>query len=252
MPSESSDAPVRPRHRWVVELLLVVVVVHSIILTLWLAPSSPIREAAGDNRLASYVDPYFQQGRDVVGVGVQQVDESFRIRAVVVADGADEGTVTPWIDLTALDNKANRHDLTAARVHVIARRLATNLNLAMFNLTAAQRALIGSLTATDVPSAVTVKLQEAGDGGDGDAIRFFQAYDQMATQFASLYAQSTWTDGTVDQVQFEVGRRTVPPYADRSKTSLRDVDFRQFSFGWRYAFRGSAEARETFDSYVKK
>ena len=254
MPTESPDAPARPRHRWVIELLVVVVVVHSVILTLWLAPASPLRDAAGDNRLASYVDPYFQQGRDVigVGVGVQKVDESLRVRAVVVADGADEGTVTPWVNLTDLDNKANRHDLTGARVHLIARRLATNLNLAMFNLTAAQRATIATLTALDPPSAVTIKLQESGGGSDGEAIRFFQAYDQMATQFVSLYAQSRWPEGTVEQVQFQVGRRTVPPYADRDKTSVRDQPFRTFSFGPRIAFRGSAEARATFDSYVKK
>ncbi len=251
MPTESPDAPARPRHRWVVELLVIVVLVHSVVLTLWLAPSSPIRDAAGDDRLASYVDPYFQQGRDVVGVGVQQVDESFRVRAVVVADGADEGTVTRWVDLTAQDDRANRHDLTAARVHLIARRLATNLNLAMFNLSAAQRAVVAGLVATDGASAVTVKLQEAG-GGDGDAIRFFQAYDQMATQFASLYAQARWTDGRVDQVEFQVGRRTVPAYADRSKASVRDLRFQTFSFGPRIAFRGSAEARAAFDSYVKK
>ncbi len=251
MPTESPDAAVRPRHRWIVELLVVVVIAHSVALTLWLAPSSPIRDAAGDNRLASYVDPYFQQGREAVGVGVQRVDESFRVRAVVVEDGADEGTVTPWVDLTAMDNRDNRHDLTSARVHVIARRLATNLNLAMFNLSAAQRAVVAGLVGTDGPSAVTVKLQEAG-GGDGDAIRFFQAYDQMATQFASLYAQARWTGGRVDQVEFQVGRRTVPPYADRSKVAVRDLPFRTFSFGPRIAFRGSAEARETFDSYVKK
>jgi hypothetical protein len=250
MPSEPRDAAsARPRHRWVIELLLVVVLVHTIILTLWLAPASPIRQAAGDGRLASYVDPYFQQGRDVIGIGTQQVDESFSIRAFVAPEGGGKGKATDWIDLTRLDNQANRHDLAASRVHLIARRLATNLNLAMFNLTEAQRKLVRELTADELPSAVKIKLEQAG--GKPDAVRFFQAYDQMATQFTSLYAQSRW-DGRVVQVQFRVGRRTVPPYADRGTTSLGDVDFLMFSFGWRRTFRGSAEARETFDSYVKK
>jgi len=250
MPTPPRDAAVeRPRLRWTVELLLAVVVVHSVILTLWLAPSSPLRDAAGDSRLASYVDPYFQQGRDAVGVGTQQVDESFSIRAFVAPDGGGKGAATPWIDLTRIDNRANRHDLTASRVHLIARRLATNLNLAMFNLSEEQRKIVRALTADDLPSAVKVTLEKAG--GDGAAVRFFQAYDQMATQFTSLYAQSRW-EGRVVQVQFRVGRRTVPPFADRAKASLDDVAFRYFSFGWRRTFRGSVEARETFDSYVKK
>jgi hypothetical protein len=242
-------APARPRHRWAVELLLVVVVVHSIVLTLWLAPSSPIRDAAGDQRLASYVDPYFQQGRDAVGIGAQQVDESFSVRAFVAPDGGGKGRATEWVDLTELDRAASRHDPAAARVHLIARRLATNLNLAMFSLNEAQRTIVEELTADDLPSAVKVSLEGAGD--DPDAVRFFQAYDQMATQFASLYAQSRW-DGRVVQVQFRAGRRTVPPYARRASATLSDVEFMTFSFGWRRTVRGSAEARATFDSYVKK
>lgn len=250
MPSESrDDAPGRPRHRWAIELLLVVVVAHSIVLTLWLAPASPIRDAAGDNRLASYVDPYFQQGRDVIGVGTQQVDESFSIRAYVAPDGGGKGRATEWIDLTEIDNRAGRRNVTTDRVHLIARRLATNLNLAMFNLNEEQRRIVRTLTADDLPSAVKIALENAG--GDVAAVRFFQAYDQMATQFTSLYAQSRW-NGRVVQVQFRVGRRTVPPYADRATTTLDDVAFKRFSFGWRQTFRGSAEARETFDSYVEK
>lgn len=250
MATESRDnGPARPRHRWIVELLLVVVVAHSVILTVWLAPSSPIRRAAGEARLASYVDPYFQQGRDTVGIGSQQVDESFSVRAFVAPDGGGKGRATAWVDLTDDDARATRHDLTAGRAHVIARRLATNLNLAMFSLNEAQRRVVGGLTADDLPSAVRAALEQAG--GDPEAVRFFQAYDQMATQFASLYAQARW-DGRVVQVQFRVGRRTVPPYDERATRSLRDVEFLTFSFGWRRTVRGSAEARAAFDSSMRR
>lgn len=248
-PAAGDQAAGRPRHRWVVELLLVVVLVHTVVLTLWLAPSSPLRDAVGERRLTSYVDPYFQQDRDLVGVGIQQVDESFSVRAFVAPDGGGKGKNTEWVDLTRADVRADRGDPAPERVHLIARRLATNLNLAMFNLTPAQRRVVRSLTAEDEPSLVTPAL--TGVGGRAEAVQFFQTYDLMATQFASLFAESRW-DGRVVQVQFKVGRRTVPPYADRATTSLDDVPFREFSFGWRSAFRGSLEARETFDSYVKK
>jgi hypothetical protein len=243
------DAHQRPRRRWILELLLVVVVVHSVILTLWLAPSSPVRDAVGDSRLASYVDPYFQQGRDVIGIGSQQVDESFSIRAFVAPEDGGKGKATQWVDLTDLDTRASRHTVVDQRVHLAARRLATNLNLAMFNLDEAQRRSVRGLTSDDLPSQVRIALEKAG--GRARDVRFYQAYDQMATQFSSLYAQSRW-EGRVVQVQFRVGRRTVPAYAARAEASLDDIELRYFSFGWRRAFRGSAEARETFDSYVKK
>ena len=250
-PTPVDDAAERPRHRWVVEVLLVVVLVHSVVLALWLAPSSPVRDAVGDGRLASYVDPYFQQGRDVVGIGTQQVDESFSVRAFVAPDAGGKGASTEWVDLTRADTRASRNDVSPERARLIARRLATNLNLAMFSLTEAQRRVVRGLTADDVPSAVKATLE--GVGGRPDAVRFFQAYDQMATQFSSLYAEARWGDrGRIVQVQFRVGRRTVPPYADRATATLDDVPFRDFSFGWRRAFRGSLDARETFDSYVKK
>ncbi|MCL8252640.1 DUF5819 family protein [Aeromicrobium fastidiosum] len=250
-PTPVEDAVERPRHRWIVELLLVVILVHSVALALWLAPSSPIRDAVGEGRLASYVDPYFQQGRDVVGIGTQQVDESFSVRAYVAPDAGGKGAATEWVDVTRDDNRANRHELAPERAHLIARRLATNLNLAMFNLSEAQRRVVRGLTADDLPSTVRPTLE--GAGGRPEAVRFFQAYDQMATQFASLYAEARWGEGgRIVQVQFRVGRRTVPSYADRATTSLDDVAFRDFSFGWRRAFRGSLDARDTFDSYVKK
>ncbi len=250
MPPEPRDAgPARPRHRWVIELLLVVAIVHSVILALWLAPASPLRDAAGGGRLASYVNPYFQQSRDSIGIGSQRVDESFSIRAFVVPDGGEKGKPTEWVDVTARDNQAIGHHPATGRARDIARRLATNLNLVMFKLSEEQRTIVSKLTADDVPSAVTTALRKA-DGAD-DAVRMFQAYDQMATQFSSLYAQAQW-DGRVVQVQFRVGRRTVPAYSDRDKMSLDDVDFATFSFGWRRTFHGSAEARASFDSYVEK
>ena len=249
-PTPPEDAAGRPRHRWIIELMLVVVVVHTVVLALWLAPSGPLRDTVGQTRLASYVDPYFQQGRDVIGVGTQKVDESFSVRAFVAPDSGGKGAVTEWVDLTRSDDRANRHALAPARAHLVARRLATNLNLAMFALTQAQRDVVSGLTADDLPSLVKPALEKAG--GRPGAVRLFQAYDQMATQFSSLYAQSRWgADGRVVQVQFRVGRRTVPAAGERATTSLDGVAFDDFSFGWRRVFRGSLEAREAFDSFVE-
>lgn len=246
MPVESRDAP-RSWQRWLITALAGVAVIHSAALALWLAPSSPVRDAVGSSSLSSYVDPYFQQSRDVVGPGAQFVDESFSIRALVRGTSGGKAKATTWVDVTAADDRQSLHDFFPARAHVIARRLATNLNRAIFNLEPAQRKYIRGITADDLPSTVHVELGKRGS--NPLSVRTFQAYDTMASQFASLYAQA-YFEGDVVQVQYRVGRRTVPPRA--KSTPVTDVDFLQFSFGWRRIFRGSFEARSAFDSYVKK
>lgn len=246
--SPAEEAPPRPWQKWIVAVLGLLVAVHSVLLTLWLAPSSPIRDLVGSRGLASYVDPYFQQSADSVDPDAQYVDESFQIRALVESDSAKKAHVTHWINLTAEEDQHMRFDLAPARVHVIARRLATNLNGVMFALDPKQRTIVPRTKVTTLPSKLEAKLNAAGS--NPVAVQNFMAYTQMATQFASLYAAAKWK-GEVFQVQFKVGRRTVPPFAKRDTDKLADVDYLWFAFGWRPAFHGSIDAQSAFNSYVK-
>ncbi len=244
---DARHEPVRPWQRRLVTGLGVLVLIHSALLMLWLAPSSPIRDLVGSRNLASYVDPYFQQDVDAVDPSVQFVDESFQIR-VFLDTGAAEPEVTDWVDLTEEDVRAMRFNPSPARVHLIARRLATNLNRSMFALTPEQRKIVRESKAGDTSSARSAALNRAGD--KPSVVQNYLAYDQMATQFASLYATSQWK-GKVLQVQFRSGRRSVPAYSKRDETKLPDIDYLWFSFGWRPAFRGSVEAQAPYDSYVR-
>ena len=249
MPDSAVDeAPPRPWQKRIVAVLGLLVVVHSVLLTLWLAPSSPIRNLVGSRGLASYVDPYFQQSADSVDPDAQYVDESFQVRALVKSENAVKSHVTDWVDLTAEEDRRTRFDLDPARVHVIARRLATNLNGVMFAMDPQQRAIVPFSRNTRVLSKLEAKLNAAGN--NPVAVQNFMAYNQMATQFASLYAAAKWK-GQVFQVQFKVGRRTVPAFAKRHTDKLADVDYLWFAFGWRQAFHASYAAQSSFDSYVK-
>src|SRR5689334_14926760 len=96
---DADDEPVRPWQRRLVSGLGVLVLIHSALLMLWLAPSSPIRDVVGSRNLASYVDPYFQQDVDTVDPSVQFVDESFQVRALV-RNGSAKPVITEWVDLT--------------------------------------------------------------------------------------------------------------------------------------------------------
>ncbi len=244
---DSRDAPVRPWQRRLVTVLALLVALHSALLMLWLAPSSPIRDLVGSRNLASYVDPYFQQDVDTVDPSVQFVDEAFQIRALV-KKGSAKAKVTEWIDLTDQDISDVRFSPSPARVHLIPRRLATNLNRSMFALEPEQRQIVRGWKATDLTSTRAAKLNKAGK--NAAVVQNFMAYDQMATQFASLYATAKWK-GKVLQVQFKVGRRSVPEFSKRHDVKIKDVDYLWFSFGWRPHFRGPLEAQTPYDSYVK-
>ena len=238
---------VRPWQRRLVTGLALLVAIHSGLLMLWLAPSSPIRDLVGSRNLASYVDPYFQQDVDTVDPSVQFVDEAFLVRALI-KDGTAKAKPTDWVDLTKEDVRDVRFNPNPARVHLIARRLATNLNRSMFALDPEQRKIVRESKARDSTSVRAAALNKVGD--NPAVVQNYMAYDQMATQFASLYATSKW-EGTIVQLQFRVGRRSVPEYSKRRDTKIEDVDYLWFSFGWRPRFRGSVEAQAPFDSYVR-
>jgi hypothetical protein len=118
----------------------------------------------------------------------------------------------------------------------------------MFGLDPEQRKIVPHTKVTTLRSKLEAKLNAAGS--NPIAVQNFMAYNQMATQFVSLYAAAKWK-GEIFQVQYKVGRRTVPAFAKRRTDKLADVDYLWFAFGWRPAFHGALEAQSAFNSYVK-
>lgn len=234
--------------RLVVLVIGIVLVAHTVLLALWLAPSSPIRDTVGAGNLATYVDPYFQQGSDVVGIGSNQVDESLELRARVQPEGGGESFATEWIDVTARELRAVQGELGPPRAHQMARRVATNTNFAVFGLDATQRETIAQ-TKADVPVA---RLQRTlnEQGSSAGAVQNFMAQDQMATQLASLWLGALYDDVELLEVQYRVGRRVVPDIADRATQKVTDTEFDYFDIGWRAAYRANPEARAAFNDYL--
>ncbi len=253
MPVEGDEGgatahPGAPRRDWRatgILALAVLALVHSLLVALWLAPSGPVREAAGDSLLASYVDPYFRQSWDLLEPSSQRVDEALWVRARVRV-GEDDVRETPWLDVTKADLTRSHDDVSPARVHLAGRRLATNLNNAMFELGAAgRRAALGSFAGR--PDELRGAL--LASGASADAVELYLDQDAMTTRFASLYTQA-YEQRRVVQVQYRVGRRVVPPRTDGSQERISSVPFDWFDAGWRRAVRGTTEAREAFVSVL--
>lgn len=251
MSSTGSQAPApRPWQRRLVVVLALLALAHSVVLALWLAPRSPVRDLVGDRALTTYVNPYFEQAWDALAPNAQFVDESFRVRARVKDDQSGKVMTTKWVDVTQAEDSSLRHTVGPARVHAIARRLATNLNGAMYGLNAPQRALVRKAYTKAPIAQLRGRLFAAGRDRSA-AVENYLAYDTMATRFASMYSTARF-DGTVLKVQYLVGRRTVPPHADRARASVRDEDFDWFRFGFRRPFVAPFEAQTAFDDYVGK
>lgn len=237
------------RRDWRTHLVLtlaVLALVHSLLVALWLAPRGPVREVAGSSLLSSYVDPYFRQSWDLLEPSSQRVDEALWVRARVRVD-EDTLTETPWLDVTRADLTRTRDDVAPARIHLAGRRLATNLNNAMFALGGSGRRAVLESTVGQSDGTLRAALLASGVR-PVDATAYLDL-DTMATRFASLYTQA-YADQRVVQVQYRVARRTVPPHADRDEQRVASVPFEWFDAGWRVAVRGSADAQSAFDGYL--
>jgi hypothetical protein len=242
-----ADGTRRDWRTTLVVVLAALALVHSLLVALWLAPQGPVREAAGGSTLSSYVDPYFRQSWDLLDPSAQRVDETLWVRARV-RRGDDRLVTTPWLDVTKVDLARARDDVAPARVRLAGRRLATNLNDALFGLgDAGRREVLGSYVQRPVTELRSALLSSGAPAAD---VAVYLDLDTMTTRFASLYTQA-FTEGRVVQVQYRVGRRTVPPHEERGTTSrVSTVPFEWFDAGWRRAVRGSEAARAAFDSWL--
>ena len=236
----------------VVLLIGTLVLGHSILVTLWASPENPVRQAVGETRLSSYIDPYFTQSWAAFDPTLERVDENFRIRAYIQDPDTGKKSSTEWIDLTKRDDNRTRYDPNPGRVHLISHRLATNLNDAMYSLNAEQRGMVGEDISGSSATKMANGLTGAADSTTTEiAAARYLSIDQMAVQYASMYAAAEWdTLGKILQVQYRIGHRTVPDFEERASTSLSDVEFRYFSFGWRRPFFAQENAQSAFDTYV--
>ncbi|MFT4189067.1 MAG: DUF5819 family protein [Aeromicrobium sp.] len=243
----SASAPAPSVARWQSGVMLTVaaaVVVHSAIVGLWLSPTSPIRESIGDDKLASYVNPYFRQDPMAMDPAMQRADEAMRVRAKVLTREGEE-IATDWIDVTEV--QMADMGLFASRASLSARSLATNLNVAVVPLPGEAKDVV----AQDLPDAeIETRMRELqAAGATPYTTRVLFANWSMAARFATLFVGAA-EDGTVEQVQIKVGLRRVPPYDERHDTKLADVDFDWVTLGWREAQAGNPQAQRGFDDYV--
>ncbi len=237
--------------RWRRAVVLVVgagLAVHSVLVTVWVMPANPLREAIGPERLERYIDNGvlpFEQDWSVFAPIPRRVGESVQVRAHV----AGTGTTTDWYDITAEEEERARHRINPSRIHAVTRRLGGSLNELLANFNDEQRRIVTAGRASR--DRLAEDLRRAGRDNDDDDVARYLRTEEMLTRFGTMYATARWGDG-VDQVQFRIGQRRVPAFDRRDRAAFGDAPFTYRTLGWRPVMPGGAVAQEAFDAYVDR
>ena len=252
VPSRHRTTESRVTRRGAAWLLALLALVHTFLIFLWVAPVNPMRDAVGNARLTSYINPYFEQSWSVFAPTPRRISDSIRIRAVVEDPKTGQETRTEWVDVTTLVTRKIKYDITPARIEEATRRIGARINSNMFKFNDEQKLLVqGGYLTTSTDKLAEALLAAKGDGqGDANEINAYILYDDMLVRFATMYAQAAW-DGKVTQIQYKVGYQAVPAYAQHNNVKVNDVRVTWWDFGWRKARPGSSSAQKAFDSYVK-
>lgn len=239
--------------RTIVFAIVALAAVHSILIMLWVMPSNPFRDAVGEQRLASYINPYFEQSWSVFAPVPRRGGENVVMRAYIGKPGAKGAKVTDWYDITADEDARIKYLVNPSRFHSATRRLGGNINAAVAKFNLVQKRGIAANFVTTPRSTLDKGLlgvNQQGLAGKANIAQYIRN-DEMLTRFGTMYATARWGKG-VYMVQFRVGHRTVPNYSVRNKVDFLDLPFSYNLIGWRKALPGNKDAQAAFDGYVEK
>lgn len=259
------EAPEPSRHatpipslgrRAVIVVIGVVFALHTALVTIWIQPPNPFRDAVGPKNVYSYInnDVFpFEQSWSVFAPTPRRGGENVKIRAYYGTPGETDTRVTEWFDITADEDKRIKFLVNPSRFHSATRRLGGNINSTVSQFNEKQQLIIGGTLITSPRSKLAKLLKQANTKGlVGLAnINQYLDNDDMLTRYGTMYANARWGKG-VTAVEFQVGHRSVPNYTKRNTENFLDVPFTYYRIGIRKAMPGNADAQAAFDGYVHK
>ena len=234
----------------------VVFALHTALVTIWIQPPNPFRDAVGPKNVYSYInnDVFpFEQSWSVFAPTPRRGGENVKIRAYYGTPGETDTRVTEWFDITADEDKRIKFLVNPSRFHSATRRLGGNINSTVSQFNEKQQLIIGGTLITSPRSKLAKLLKQANTKGlVGLAnINQYLDNDDMLTRYGTMYANARWGKG-VTAVEFQVGHRSVPNYTKRNAENFLDVPFTYYRIGIRKAMPGNADAQAAFDGYVHK
>jgi hypothetical protein len=243
--------------RVVIIVIGVVFALHSFLVTLWVMPINPFRDAVGEKNLSWYINDNgvipLEQSWSVFAPTPRRGGENVKVRAYYGKPGSKNGRVTEWFDITADEDQRIKYLVNPSRFHSATRRLGGNVNSTVGTFNEQQRLLISRPVYTSKRSDLAkllMKFNTRGLVGQANINQYIDN-DDMLTRFGTMYATARWGKG-VTAVEFQVGHRSVPNYTKRNEINFLDVPFTYYRVGIRKAMPGNADAQAAFDGYVHK
>lgn len=228
--------------------VVAVVVIHTLLIALWVAPMTPIREELGNENLQSYVMPWFEQNWSIFAPNPRRTAVTFEVRALTEDDDGERHT-TEWIDLVELEDSIVAGNPLGPRTSKITRRIADRMHTARSTMNDAQEDwLEANYVETPVETLRTRLLNVAGGSGAHQVDRYMDA-DRAATAIATAVAERT-AQGAVVHVQYRTSTRPAPAWRDRHERELDDQTRNYRDYGWRASTELTEQELELFDHYL--
>ncbi|WP_025134896.1 DUF5819 family protein [Leucobacter sp. PH1c] len=197
---------------------------------LWISPPSELRTVVPGKALSNYMLPWYGQSWSVFAPAPINGDYFFKVRAHT--PGPDGLVETEWVDATTAELSLAQYQLFPPRAAGLASQLASNFKGAYEELSDEQQeiAALGYYKGDAWLGRMQIALDEVGD--DPDAVAAYISQERYASAYAAQVAQAVWGPEVVN-VQFQVSRQNVIPFAERHNPDAERPAEQIVSTGWR-------------------
>ncbi|WP_157983822.1 DUF5819 family protein [Nesterenkonia muleiensis] len=214
--------------------VLAVVLIHTLFIGLWVAPSTPAREAIGQDTVRNYVVPWFDQSWSIFAPNPRSTAITFEVRAWVQDPETSEEFSTQWHELVDHEDDLIRGNPFPPRTSLMVRRSANHLHTSTNDLNEEQVEIANRNVLDDLYSDLREELMEVTSTATSQQVHRHIRADSIATDLASGFAWNAWQDqGDLLYVQFRTSIRSVPEYHSESGASLDEALATEMTYGWR-------------------
>ncbi|MCZ4499312.1 MAG: hypothetical protein JWQ74_1865 [Marmoricola sp.] len=229
--------------------VLAIVVVHSFAIALWVAPTNLMKNTIGPDRLASYIQPMFDQAWSVFAPEADSQTDMLEIRARVTGTDGRE-TVTGWTPITEREIVASvRYHPFPSRTVLMSTRLGGYLQRAFNDLSQSQREIIAASGSDVTPGVLERRLSAAAlNAQERVRVVSYVRVDNATEQFLSGMAAAVWGKGVM-AFQFRKYRIIATQYTHQQGQRQRRLPPELVS-NWRTLRPLTAADRGAFGAYA--
>lgn len=231
-------------------LVIAAVLIHTVLIALWVAPMTPAREQFGNDRLRSYVMPWFEQNWSIFAPNPRRTAVTFEVR-FIYEDTDGQSHTTEWLDLVEVEDDIVARNPLGSRTSKITRRLADRMHSARSHMNDEQRNwLEANYFETPIDQLRSRLLAVDGGTGSHHVDRYLQA-DYAATSIATAVAERFQPE-IVNRVQYRTSTRQAPTWENRHDQDLDDQRRSYRNYGWRAPIDLTQQQLDAFDTYLDR